>query len=86
MYNIIERFMSKLSKNQVNDFAIKNNVILSEDELNFTYEFVVKNWSELIGNPGRLDIDKYKNKFSEENFIKVKKLINEYMIKFQGFL
>ena len=40
MYNLVKRYMENLSVDQVNDFAQKNNVFLSESELNFTYTFV----------------------------------------------
>ena len=36
--------MSMLKKEDVNNFAIKKNVFLSEGELDFTYEFLKKNW------------------------------------------
>ena len=42
MYNLVKRYMENLSIEQVNDFAKKNNVVLSEKELNFTYTFVKK--------------------------------------------
>ena len=71
MYNIIERFMNKLTKEDVNNFALKNNVTLNSEELDFTYAFVMKNWQVLIKNPNMLDLDKYKNKFSEENLLKI---------------
>ena len=42
MYNLVKRYMENLSTEQVDDFAKKNNVFLSENELNFTYTFVKK--------------------------------------------
>ena len=42
MYNLVKRYMDNLTKEQVNDFALKNQVYLSEEELSFTYTFVKK--------------------------------------------
>ncbi len=86
MYNIIERYMDKLTKEDVNRFAQNNNVFLSEEELDFTYLFVKKNWSTVIANPNTLNLDRYKDKFSEENLLKIKKLFKEYSIRYKNFL
>lgn len=86
MFNIIERYMNKLSITDVDNFAKKNNVFLSEEELNFTYQFVKKNWQGIISNPSMLNLDRYKDKFSEENLLKIKKLFKEYSIRFKNYL
>ena len=68
MYNIIERYLHELKKEDVQNFAIKNDVYLSEEELTFTYQFVKKNWQILLGNPNSFNFAKYKDHFSEENY------------------
>ena len=86
MYNIIERYMSMLKKEDVFNFAVSKNIFLSNEELNFTYEFIKKNWQDIVKNPNLFEIEKYKNRFSEENFKKVKQLFKEYHQKFGSFL
>ncbi len=86
MYNIIERYIKNLSKEQVNNFALKNNVNLSGLELDFLYVFIKKNYKEVLANPSLLNLDRYKTKFSEENFVKIKKLFNEYLSKYGSYL
>lgn len=86
MYNIISRYMNLLTKEDVKKFAIKNHVDLSEEELDFTFIFVKKNWQNILGNPNAFQFSRYKDKFSEENFQKINRLINEYRIKYQSFL
>lgn len=86
MYNIIERYIKNLSKEQVNNFALKNNVNLSGLELDFLYVFIKKNYKEVLANPNLLNLDRYKTKFSEENFVKIKKLFNEYLSKYGSYL
>ena len=46
MYNIIERYMSMMKIEDVNNFALSKNIYLSADELNFTYNFIKKNLSD----------------------------------------
>lgn len=86
MYNLISRYMSKLTRDDVNNFAISKNVNLSENELNFVYDFVKKNWEQVIKNPKLLHLERYRNQFSPENFAKIQKLFIEYSSKYQAFL
>ncbi len=86
MYNIIERYIKNLSKDQINNFALKNNVNLSGLELDFLYVFIKKNYKEVLANPEILNLERYKTKFSEENFIKIKKIFNEYLTKYRAYL
>lgn len=78
--------MQNLNKEEVNKFANAKNIVLSEDELEFTYGFIKKNWENILGNPKLLDLDRYEKKFSKENFVKIKKLFNEYYQKYSRYL
>ncbi len=78
MYNIIEKFILKMTKEDINNFAIKKGVQLNEHELNFIYEFIKKNYKEVLGNPALLNLNLYRQEFSEENFLKIEKIFNEY--------
>ena len=86
MFNLIDRYMSRLEKEDVQNFAIKNNVSLNEEELKFTYDFVKKNWRIILSNPNAFQFEKYRNQFTEENFAKINYLIIEYIKKYQAFL
>ena len=86
MYNIIERYMNILKKEDVDNFAKSKNTYLSSEELDFTYNFLKKNWQDILKNPNAFDINRYKNKFNSENCIKVKKIFEEYYRKFKNFL
>lgn len=86
MFNIIERYMCRLTKDDVNAFALKNNVNLSEEELAFTYTFVKKNWKIMLSNPNSFNLERYKSHFSEENYQKINHLLKEYLTKYQSFL
>ena len=78
--------MNNLTINDVKQFAIKNDVFLSDEELNFTYNFVKKNWETILSNPNLLNLERYKDKFSEENFNKIQKLIKIYYQKYGSYL
>ena len=78
--------MQNLTMEQVNNFALSKNIYLSEEELKFTHAFVLKNWEKVLGNPSLLHLERYKEKFSEENFVKITKLFNEYSTKYSHYL
>ena len=85
MYNLVKRYVSNLTKEQVNDFALKNAIVLSQEELEFVYAFVKKNWEMIFRNPNLLHLERYKDRFSAENFVKIQKLFTMYYQKY-GYL
>jgi len=86
MFILIERYLDNLTIHDLNNLAITKEIYFSEKELNFSYDFIKKNWKTILSNHGVFDIDKYKDNYSEENFIKIKKLIKEYTIKYSNYL
>ena len=86
MFVLVERYINNLTINDLNNLAITKEIYLSPEELEFSYEFIKKNWQNVLSNHGIFDVDKYKDHYSEENFIKIKKLIKEYSIKYSNYL
>ncbi|MBD9106237.1 hypothetical protein EGP99_00295 [bacterium] len=78
MFNIIGAYINKLTKDDVNKFAISKGANLSNEELEFTYSFIKKNWKDVLKNPSIFDIERYSKYYSKDNFIKVKQVFNEY--------
>ena len=85
MYSIISQYMNNLTKEKITQFAISKNITLSNEELDFTYKFVKKNWEKVLANPNILKIDRYEKYYSKENYQKIKKLITEYQARFQNY-
>lgn len=86
MYVLIERYINNMDIHDLNNLAISKGIDLSPEELDFSYKFIKQNWQTILSNHGVFDIDKYKDKFSEDNFAKIKKLIKEYSIKYAQYL
>ena len=78
MFNIIGAYINKLTKDDVNKFAISKGANLSNEELEFTYSFIKKNWKDVLKNPSIFDIERYSKYYSNDNFIKIKQVFNEY--------
>ena len=86
MFNIVDKYMQNISITDIDNFAKKKNVVLSPDELEFTYTFIKKNYREVLKNPKLFNIERYQGKYSPENFEKIKKVFTEYFSKYQRFL
>lgn len=77
--NIIDLYISNLRREDVLLFAKKNSIELSDHELDFTYNFIKNNYKEAIRNKDSFDLSKYKDEFSEENYLKIEKLLKQYI-------
>ena len=86
MFNIIERYINKMTKEDIRSFAINKNINLSEQELDFTYDFVKKNYKSFFQNPKVFNINRYKDNYSQENFSKITKVYQEYTQKYANYL
>lgn len=78
--------MGRMTIEDVNSFSISKNIHLSLEELNFVYDFIKKNWEQVIRNPQLLNLDRYKDHFSAENFEKIKRLFLEYSARYSSLI
>ena len=78
MYSLVEGVVNKLSLNDVFSFAKKNSVNLSNDEANFILNFLKNNWYSLLKSQNIEILNNYKSNFSQENFGKIKGLLEYY--------
>lgn len=86
MFNLIERYINRLSKEDIYNFGVKKDIVLSEEELDFTYNFIKKNWNQMLSNPNLINFERFKNNYSSENLIKLEKLYKEYYSKYHKYL
>lgn len=71
-----------MSIDDINNFAKNNNIYLSNNELEFIYKYIKNNYLKLIENPNNFSLINYKDNFSNDNYIKINNLINEYKKKY----
>lgn len=78
MLNLIEPYIKNMSKSDINNFALKNNIKLNNNELEFIYNFIKNRYKEVLNNPNNFSLARYKSNFSNENFVKINGLVNRY--------
>ena len=86
MNRIIENYINNLSKEKVLEFASSKNILLSNEELDFTYNFIKKNYKTILSNPNLLNMETYKSKFTKDNYSKIIRLIDEYYTKYHKII
>ena len=77
--NIVDIYMNNLRKEDIINFALKKDIRLSNEELDFTYDFIKKHYKEIKKDKYKYNFNDYENRFSKENAEKIKKLISEYI-------
>ncbi len=86
MNSLIGQYVNKLTINNINDFALKNNINLNENELNILLNVAKNHYREVL-NGNDLEVINYlKDNLSKDNYDKIISLYNEYKNKYQGYL
>ena len=86
MNYIIKKYINNLTINNINDFAIKNNIFLTEKEQKIFYNIIKNHYKEIISGKDDNIIAYLKNNLPEEKFNNVMNLYNEYKNKYQNYL
>lgn len=85
MHNLIKIYVKKLSINDIKEFASKNQIELSNSELNVIYDTLKKD-IELIIKDSDVVFKDLRKKISEDNYIKIYNLFSEYKKKYKNYL
>lgn len=83
MFQLIKNYVSRMTKEDIVKFTEKNGIYLNDSELDFTYRFIKRNYEALYANPN-VDLSKYKDNFTPENYSKIMALLIEYKSKYLG--
>ncbi len=78
MNNLITNYIDKLKKEDIIRFAHKNNLTVTDQEIDFVYTFIKNHHQEVLKNPEAFDITLYKQQFSNDNYLFLKSLIDKY--------
>lgn len=85
MKKLVKNYIDKLSITKLSEFALKNNIELSNNELDYLLNLVKDNFDDILVNE-----DKYLNlvqkNINPNAFIKVKELFLYYKNKYKGYL
>jgi len=82
MYNIISKYISNLSINDIYKFANFKNISLSSEEALFILDYIKNNYLDILKYQDISILDKYKDKFKYNNYLAIKDTLIEYKNKY----
>lgn len=85
MKSLIKNYIELLTVEKLNDFGIKNNILLTNNELEFLLSLVKENYEDILDNEDKY-LNLLKENFSEDKYIKIKDLFLYYKNKYKGYL
>ena len=85
MKSLIKNYVSKLSKEKLDNFAKKNDIILNENEINYLLNLIKNNIDDLLKNDKKY-LSKIKNNISNTKYEKIYKLYTYYKNKYKDYL
>lgn len=77
MYRLIEHYINKLTKEDIIEFSIKNDIILNNDELIYLYK-IIKEKYKLLLNGDTSIFNEIKDNININTYNKIIKLYNKY--------
>lgn len=83
MNNLIKIYINKIKKEDMNIFLKNNDINLSKKEIDYAY-YILKNKYELIIDNDVSIFNDIKDNISEDNYIKLMELYNNYKTKYFG--
>ena len=71
---LISEYINRMTLDDVNNFAIKNGIVLKEDEIKLIYNHIKSNWRTIVfGNPRGI-LDDLKSKLDSTSYQKIETL------------
>ena len=74
---LLQVYIDKIEKEDINNFAKKQGIILEENELDIVYTYLKKHWRTFYyGNPKEI-LNELKTKLSETTYNKIEQLYKQ---------
>ncbi len=71
---LISEYVKRMTIDDVNNFALKNGIILKDDEIKLIYDHIKTNWHTIVfGNPRGI-LDDLKSKLDNNSYQKIEAL------------
>lgn len=83
---LIENYVKQINKKDIYNFALQNNIILTDEDIDILYHYLQNYWQEvLFGDKEKIFIQLEKE-VGKEKFLKIKSLFDFYFEKYQNLL
>ena len=86
MDKLIKEYVDKLTINDINKFAVSNNIFLDNDELNLIYKYIKNDWKAIINGNYKGILNDLKSKLNINKYNKIEQLFYKFKSKYQNLL
>jgi len=82
---LISEYVNRMNLDDVNNFALKNGINLSNEELSLIFNYIKNDWHTIVfGNP-RAILDDLKNKLNTNSYQKIESLYVYFKNRYSSF-
>ena len=85
MKSLIKNYIDKLTIDNLKEFAVKNDINLNQNELEYLLNLVQNNFEDILINEDKY-LNLVQNNINTEAFVKVKELFLYYKNRYKGYL
>ena len=85
MKSLIKNYVDKLTTQNLKEFAVKNDINLNQNELEYLLNLVQNNFEDMLVNEDKY-LNLVQNNINSEAFVKVKELFLYYKNRYKGYL
>ena len=83
---LIKSYINKLNISDIKDFALNNNINLSNNEANIIHNIIKNNYKDILNGNYDTSFKTLKNNLSNNNYKQVKNLFFKYKEKYNHLL
>ena len=83
---IIANYINKLSKRDLKNFALNNQIFLNNEEIDYVYKILKTDYKSLLNDNYISLFQNAKDNLSDINYKKIYNLYNDYRSKFKNYL
>lgn len=84
--NIIKNYINNLTKEEINNFALNNNIKLKSSEIDIIYKYIKSDWETIIYSNHYIILNKIKDDIDSKVWKKIDELIIFYKEKYKKYL
>ncbi len=83
---LIREYVNRLRKEDVNNYALKQNIVLDNSEIDFIYSYIKNNYRKILSRDISLSLDEVKPKLRDSTYNKLVILIYNNRDKINSFI
>ena len=83
---LIREYVNRLRKEDVNNYALKQNIVLDNSEIDFIYSYIKNNYRKILSRDISLSLEEVKPKLKDSNYNKLVILIYNNRDKINSFI